>query len=399
MILSQRPCHTIADLRIRAKARIPRVAFDYVDGGAGSEAGLARNIAALRQVLLLPRALTGCETPDISRELFGTRHAAPFAVAPTGLTNIVWPGTDRALAAAATAAGIPYTISTPATSTLESLAGIATGARWFQLYVGRDVAIVDDLMGRAERAGAAVLFVTVDVPAPATRLRDIRNGLALPLKLSPRLLFDIARHPQWALATLREGAPHFANLAPYAKLAAGDKALASFMARQINGKLDWTDVQRIRERWPRKLVVKGIMRPEDALRAAEVGADGIVVSNHGGRQLDAAPASIDMLPIVKAAVRDRIAVLFDGGIRGGDDIVKAVALGADFVLVGRAFLYGAGALGPAAGAKRVIDILTQGIAETLAQIGCPSIAALGASFIAKPSTTSLRGIESDPLVA
>ena len=365
--------HTVEHLRTAARRRLPRLVFDFVDGGAGPESALAGNLAAFARTRLLPRALVDCDHRSPATELFGRRYAAPFGVAPIGLANVVWPGTDEALARTAAAADIPYILSTAGTTAIERIAEVAPKHAWFQLYAGRDQRIVDDLLARAERAGMEALLVTVDVQAPGKRVRDLVNEFTLPFRLSPRGALDVACHPAWAGAVLRRGKPRFANLEAYGSPGASAESLAALMASQSTARLDWRMVDDIRKRWPRRLLLKGVLDPEDARRAVDIGADGIVVSNHGGRQLDAAPAPLEVLPAVREAVGGRIAVLIDGGIRTGEDIAKALAAGADFVLMGRPWLYGVGALGPEKGAAATLRILQDEFDRALAHLGCPTV--------------------------
>lgn len=372
---------TIEHLRRQAKARLPKLAFDFIDGAAGREAALARAERALTETLLLPRILAGAEPRTTVAPLLGVTYAAPFGVAPIGLADLGWPGTDLALAAAAAAAGIPYVLSTAATTAIEDTVAVNPDA-WFQLYVGRDQTIVDDLIDRAGASGIATLVVTVDVPAPGKRVRDLVNGFTLPLRPSPTSVLDLALHPSWCLATARAGAPRFANLERYAGAGASAQSLATLMAGQSSARFDWALFAAIRRRWAGKLVVKGVLNPADAHRLKESGADAIVVSSHGGRQLDAAPAPISMLPLVRDSVGGDFPVLMDGGIRSGEDIAKALCLGASFVLLGRPFLYAVGALGLAEGPGFLIRLLTGELDNALAQLGAADIAALGPGSLA-----------------
>ena len=376
--------HTIDHLRSAAKARLPRVVFDFMDGGAGREDALRRNIAAFEPFRLLPRALVNCVNRSLEKSIFGQRFALPFGVAPIGFANLIWPGTDLALARAAAAENIPYTLSTLASTTIEDAAETAKDNFWFQLYAGRDQAIVDDLIQRADKAKAGVMFVTVDAPAPGKRVKDLVNGLTMPPKLSLATLLNIALHPHWGLATLSAGIPSFANYKPYGGTNARHQSHAALMGSQISARLDWELFADIRKKWPRKLVIKGIMNPADARKAADAGADGIVISNHGGRQVDTSPASIELLPSIKRAVGNDIAVLLDGGVRTGEDLLKALALGADFILLGRSFLYGVGALGGTHGPAATLSILRDEIDRTLAQLGCADIEKLTPEYIWRP---------------
>jgi len=367
--------HTIDQMRQAARRRLPRFAFDFMDGGSGGELALRRNRDAFARVQLLPRTLVDCESRSRRVEILGQSFAQPFGVAPIGLANLIWPGADIGLARAAAGAGIPYVLSTAGTTAIEAVAAIAPDA-WFQLYVGRDQAIVDSLVARADAAGFPVLVVTVDVPAPGKRVRDLANRFSLPFRPTGRLAVDLLRHPTWSVATARAGAPRFANLERYGGKDTDARSLATLMAEQSSARLDWRILSEIRSRWPRKLVIKGLLHPEDARQAKAAGADGIVVSNHGGRQLESAPATLEALPAIRAAVGPEMPVLLDGGIRSGEDVAKALALGADLVLLGRAFLYGVAALGPDRGAAETIRILGDELDRAQVQLGCRSHADL-----------------------
>lgn len=364
--------HSIADLRARARVRLPRVVFDFIDGGAGDEASLRRNEAAFQAVRMVPRVFAPCRTRDLSTELLGQRYAMPFGVTPMGLCNLAWPGTDKGIAAAAAQARIPYALSTMSSTSIEDIARVAPEHTWFQLYVGGDAAIADSLLDRAEAAGIRTLVLTVDANFPARRLRDRRNGFALPLRPSAGLLADLLLHPRWSLATLAAGAPTFENFLPTAKDPRSIN-IAAMLVSLAQAHIDWSTLERMRARWPHKLIVKGVLHPQDAQRSAALGADGVVVSNHGGRQLASVPSSIEALPAIRQAVGPGFAVLLDSGVRCGDDIAKALASGADFVLLGRSFLYGTGALGAQRGPAVTIDILRGELDTALAQLGCNSI--------------------------
>ena len=332
--------HSIEAMRTAARRRLPKFAFDFIDGGALGEAGLARNASAVGQVRLSPRVLSGGVGRDPGVDLFGQRFNLPFGVAPIGLANLAGSGVDEGLARAAREAGAPYVLSTAGTTAIEVIAAAAPGS-WFQLYVGRDQPISDDLLLRAQAAGVGALIVTVDVPAPGKRVRDLVNGFSLPLKPSPAMAWDLITHPAWSLDLARSGPPRFANLERYAQKEAGAQSLAALMAAQSSARLDWRLLGQIREAWTGPLIVKGVMHSQDAVRLAQIGVDGLVVSNHGGRQLDCAPAPIEALPAVRAAVGPDLPVLVDGGVRSGEDIARALALGADMVLLGRPFLFAA----------------------------------------------------------
>lgn len=381
----------VETLRRIARKRLPRFAFDFIDGGAQRETALARNRHALDQVHLLPKVLTGATVRDQSVQLLGQSFASPFGIAPIGMANLVAPGTDLALARAAERAGIAYTLSTAGTTALETIARAAPHG-WFQLYVGRDAAITDDLIRRADEAGYTALIVTADVPAPGKRLRDLRNRFTLPLRPTPRMALDVLGHPRWAWAMATGGAPRFANLEAYSSPGSSTSSLAELMAAQSSARLDWQLLARIRERWPRALILKGVLRPEDAKQAADMGVDAIGISNHGGRQLDAAPAPIEMLPALRAAVGPTVPLIVDGGLWSGEDVARCLALGANFALFGRAFLYAVAALGPAGGPAALIASLRDDLDRAMTQLGCASVADIDSSLVrlAKSSGERLR---------
>ncbi len=368
----------IGDLAKQAHRRVPAFAWGFLDGGSGDEGGLRRNRERLEAVTLKPRFCTGVQ-PDTSAVLFGHRYAQPFGTAPVGMGNLLWPGADLAIAAQARATGVPVVISTVASTTIEAMAAAAAGNAWFQLYYSRRPDINRDLLRRAWEAGIRVLAVTVDVPLAGDRRRDVRNRFVLPFRPGVRFVLDVATHPAWALATLRAGSPGFPNLAPYVGEVDG-QTLAGFITSQIKDDLTWDDIRGLRQMWQGKLLVKGLLAPEDAARALDAGADGVWVSNHGGRQLDAAPAAIDALAAIRAEVGGDAVVVMDGGIRSGEDMVRARVMGADFVFGGRAFYYGAAA-GGAAGAARAVELLAADLRRTLIQIGCPSWSALDRGWL------------------
>jgi L-lactate dehydrogenase (cytochrome)/(S)-mandelate dehydrogenase len=325
---------------------------------------------------LIPRALVSCLSPDTRTTLFGQTFSLPFGIAPTGLSNLIRHGTDLALASAGAKANIPYSLSTAGTTSIEKIAKQAREHTWFQLYVGEDPAVVDDLLRRAAASGLATLLVTADVPAPGKRVRDIVNGLSLPLRPSLPMAADVALHPQWLIQLLKGGMPELETISPYFKDDREKPSGAQIARRVSSPRLNWDELSAIRDKWAGPVVLKGVLNPRDAERAAAMGLDGIVVSNHGGRQLDCAPATIDVLPLVKEAVGGRVKIIFDSGIRSGDDIARALVRGADFVLAGRAFLYAVGALGLNDGPARAIEILRSELLNTMAHLGCETTADL-----------------------
>ncbi len=368
---------SIDDLRLRAKKRLPQFAFDFIDGGADDELNLRKNRTAFDGVELIPRYLTDIEQRSLSVRLFGDDYAVPFGVAPVGFMNSAWPGADLMLARLAGDKRLPHVISTASSTALEPLAEAANGYAWFQLYYPCNANVYGGLIERARAAGIKVMMLTVDVSSPGKRDRDIRNQLAVPFKMTPRVIADLCRHPRWALATARSGPPDLANILPYTD--DGSRSLAKMQAELISSTVNWDTLQRIRDDWQGKLLVKGILHPDDATKALAAGCDGIVVSNHGGRQISFGPASISALPAIAAAVGDA-PVLLDSGIRRGSDIVRAKALGASMVFAGRAFAYGAGAAGED-GVKKAYEILHTELDRAVGQIGCTQFEAVDGRYL------------------
>lgn len=362
--------YSIDDLRRLARRRLPRAVFDFFDGGAEDESTLRANRAAFERRRLLPRVLNDVAAVDTSTELLGRRSPLPIAIAPTGAVGFGWPGGDVAIARAAAELGLPYVLSTTATASIERIAREAPGRHWFQAYVLRDAAFFERLVQRALDADYEALMITVDLPVGGKRERDFRNGFSIPFRFTPRNVWDFACHPGWVARIARHGMPALENLAGMAAANRSASAIASSVGRNYDPSFDWERLQRLRDRWPRKLIVKGLSHAQDAERLVALGCDAISVSNHGGRQLDGAIASLDALPAVVAAVAGRIPVFVDGGVRRGGDIVKARALGAQAVLVGRATLYGVCAAG-LPGARRALAILQDELARSLQLCGTP----------------------------
>jgi (S)-mandelate dehydrogenase len=371
---------TTAYLRQRARRHVPRFAFEYMDGGAGADGGIARNWHALDAVELIPRYGRTAKLPPLDIALFGRPYAAPVGIAAMGGPAIVWPGADRYLAEAAQRARIPYTLGTVGGMTIEAAAKIAPDVLWFQLYrfAGDGHRVGFDLVRRAYEAGVHVLMLTLDVPVRTTRPREVASGITTPFRPDLAMALAIAASPPWLMALWRNGHPRFSNLLPYVDEGSGRKrglgqtpglAEAAMFARTaMGGVFTWEEVARYRARWKRPLVVKGVLHPQDAEKAVSLGVDGIVVSNHGGRQIEALPAAIDALPAIAAQVGSRATVLMDSGIRSGVDVGRALALGAAAAFAGKAFLWGLGALGEA-GPGHVIDLLVEELKATLGQIG------------------------------
>ncbi len=381
----QRRCPTVQYARTLARRRSPRFAFDCGDTGAGADGGIERNWRALDAVELVPRYGVTASWPSTEAELFGQRYAAPIGIAPMGAPGLVWPGADHHLAAAAQAARVPYLSSVVAGISIERAAQVAPDVFWFQLYrfARSEHAIGMDLVRRADAAGARVLVLTLDVPVRTVRTRELLAGVTIPFRLTPRIIAETLISPRYLAAYLRHGMLRFSNFVPYAREGAGLNEMTRFVRSEISGAFTWDDVARYRDRWKRPMVVKGILHPDDAQKAVSLGVDGIVVSNHGGRQIEALPASIDVLPAIVAAAGQRATVLFDSGVRSGWDVVRAYALGAQAAFAGKAFLWGLGALGEH-GPEHVIDLFKEEIRSSLAQIGARSLTDARSAVIRHP---------------
>lgn len=357
---------------------LPGFALGYLEGGAEEEQTLARNIAALAAWRFVPRALVDVSQRNAATTLFGRAMPLPIVIAPTGLNGLFRAGADRLLAEAAHEAGIPFTQSTMSNMAMEDVrAGLHGLRHWWQLYVFGPRPAQERLIARAEQAGCEALVVTTDAQIYGNRAWA-RHHFTSPGHLTWRALLDAARHPRWAAATMlrRRGLPVFENIIEFVpKDQRGFYDSAFWVRGQMDKGLDWDDIARIRALWPRRLLIKGLLHPRDVVRAAELGADGVVLSNHGGRQLDSTIAGLESLPEARRLVGDRLVILVDGGIRRGADVLKALALGADAVMVGRAMLYGVAAAGRA-GVARSIEILQDDVDRTLGLLGVPSAAQL-----------------------
>lgn len=370
---------SIADLRRQAQKRIPHFAWEYLDSGTGADECMRRNREALEAVQMVPQFMKGAIEPDVETRLFGVDYAMPFGVSPVGLTGLMWPRAERILARAAATQRFPYTLSTAATEAPEIIGPLTNGMGWFQLYPPRRPDIRRDLLQRARDSGFTTMLVTADVPIASRRERQLRAGVVVPPKITPLMLYRCAIRPAWSLATLIAGRPRFRGLEKY--LDGGDmRDMLTFIGKELGGSLDWEYLQAVRDEWDGPLVLKGVLNTAEAERAVSMGYEGIMVSNHGGRQFDGAPAAISVLPTIAAAVGDRAKILFDSGVRGGLDIVRALALGADFVLLGRAFMYGVSALGRRGG-DHVAQILLADLQNNMIQLGCKTIGELRAREI------------------
>jgi (S)-mandelate dehydrogenase len=389
----------VEDLHRMAKRKLPKIIFDYIEGGVEDERGLARNEAAFHRHRLLPRYLVDVSKRDQSATVFGHAYSSPFGISPTGGVGLYRREGEVMLAEAAAAENIPYIMSGGSNASMEEAARVAPNNVWFQLYAAKDGNLSDALIGRARDAGVGALVLTVDVPVHPKRERNYRSGFGRvrnggvmeALQLKPSVLLEAMTHPGWVIDYVRHGgAPGLGNWLPHAGPGAGKAdSIALGRSQTPAAAQTWRDLERYRRLFPRPLVVKGILNPADAIRAAEIGVDGIIVSNHGGRQLDQAPASLDALPAIKAAVGDKLTIMLDSGVRRGADILIAWCLGAQFVFFGRPTLYGA-IVGGVPGVKKVVDIFRSEIDLVMAQIGCPSLDQLGPDFLWRDDWTQNR---------
>lgn len=358
---------SLEDLRRRARARLPRFVWDYLDSATGAESGPRLNRAALDAVRLMPSILHGEVAPELGTQLLGQDYALPVGISPVGQSGLIWPGAERILAASARAERLPYTLSTVATMTPEDLSAEVAGDGWFQLYPPRDPEIRADMLARARKAGFRVLVLTADVPVASRRERQVRGGITTPPRLTPRILAQIARRPAWALASARCGLPDMPMVTGYAEgLAKGPLSSTAHVGYLLRTAPDMSYLTWLRDHWDGPLVVKGVLDPEDVPRLEGAGVDALWVSNHGGRQFDGAPSSWAMLPAIRAATR--LPLIADGDISGGLDILRALALGADFTMLGRGWHYAVAALGQD-GPAHLAHILRADLIANMGQLG------------------------------
>ena len=373
----------VDDLRRVAKRRLPRGVFDYIDGAAEGEVTARRNVDAFREIEFRPRVLRDVGEVDPSTTVLGRPVPLPLVFAPTGFTRIADPPGELAVARAAARYGIPYTLSTLSTRSIEEVAAASTGSKWFQVYVWRDRALLTEMLQRAEAAGYEAIVITVDTAVLGRRERDVRRGFSLPPKIGPGTLVDGVLHPGWTWSFVRAEPIAFANVIGRSVGDGSDPvSLADYINTQFDPSLSWRDVEWFRDRWPGKVVLKGIQTVDDARLAADAGVDAIALSNHGGRQLDGAPPPIELVAPVAEAVGGRTEIYCDGGVRRGSDIVKAVALGATACMAGRAYLYALGA-GGERGVDHLLDLLDGGVRRTMALAGCRTIGDLDRSIVCR----------------
>lgn len=373
MILNYNPDYpSVQDLKAKAKMRIPKFAFDYLEGGCNEDINLARNKSDLHEVQLMPQYLKKFTGHDMSVNLFGHQYDAPFGIAPIGLQGLIWPNSPEILAKAALKNNIPYILSTVSTSSIERIAELSEGRAWFQLYHPTKNELRDDIIKRLQSVQCPVLVVLVDVPSFGFRPRDIRNGLAMPPKMSIKNILQVMGKPLWGIETLKAGIPGFATLEPYMPKGLNMSKLGQFMNQTFTGRIDVDKIKPIRDMWKGALVLKGIVNEEDAKKAIELGVDGIIVSNHGGRQIDAGESTIKPLKNLADKYGHQLKVMIDSGLRSGPDIARCLASGACFTFMGRPFMYGVGALGKKGG-DHTIGILKTQLTQVMEQLGCERI--------------------------
>lgn len=357
----------LSDLKAACKARVPWFVWEYLDSATGSESVKPRNRVALKRVLFRPAILRGPITPDLTTRFLGTEYAMPVGVAPVGMSGLIWPNAEAALAGMAQSRRIPYTLSTVATQTPETIGPIAGDMGWFQLYPPKDPEIHADILTRAKNAGFRVLVMTVDLPGPSRRERQLRAQLAIPPKLTPSMLWQVAQRPVWALGTLRAGTPRLRLMEEYLKLD-GNAPSTAHPGYLLRAAPDWEYLRAVRALWDGPLVIKGVLDPADAPRLRDAGADALWVSNHGGRQFDGGPASLDALRAIRARLGPDMPLIYDGGVESGLDVLRALACGANFTMLGRGWHYALGALG-AKGADHLATILHDDLIANMVQMG------------------------------
>ena len=363
---------SVDDLRSRAKAKIPKFAFEYLDGGCNNDVNLKKNTSRIRDVELKPKYLVDYTPPNLKTELFGHEYDAPFGISPVGLQGLMWPKSPEILAKAAFDHNIPFVLSTVTTASIESISEITEGRAWFQLYHPAEERVTKDILKRAEAAHCPVLVILADVPSFGYRPRDIRNGLSMPPKMTVSNILSAMKRPHWALNTLINGQPSFEILKPYMQKNLNLNQLAKFMDATFSGRLNEDKIKRIRDLLKGKLVLKGAESIHDVEKAYQLGLDGVIISNHGGRQVDVGQATIESLNTIVPLYKDKIKVMMDSGIRGGADVARVMASGADFSFMGRTFMYGVSALGKKGGNHTIAMLKTQ-LSQVMEQMSCAEV--------------------------
>jgi L-lactate dehydrogenase (cytochrome) len=381
----------IEDLRQLARRKVPKAIFEYIDHGSYDQISLRANRDALQAIRFRQRVLVDADNRQLATTMLGEKVAMPLAIAPTGLVGLMHGDGEMLAARAAEAAGIRYTLSTMSICSVEDVRAATKGPFWFQLYVFRDRGFSESVIERAKAAGCTALFLTVDLPMRGQRHCDIKNGLTVPPRLTMANAFDILTKPSWALGVLMSKRKSFGNIDAYLNKKGGIWAAGRWGNDNFDASLSWNDVAWVRKLWPGKLVVKGVLDPEDARKAADLGADAIVISNHGGRQLDGAPATVTALPAIAEAVRERIEVLFDGGIRSGQDVLKALALGAHGCMIGRAYLYGLAAMGEA-GVAKALSLIAEELKVSMSLTGVRDVKDISRDILYDYSDRARRNI-------
>jgi len=363
---------SVDDLREKAKKRIPRFAFEYLDGGCNEDINIKRNTSEIREITLKPTYIKHFKGASIKTTLFGVEYDAPFGVAPVGLQGLMWPNSPEILAKAANKHNVPFILSTVTTMDIERACELTEGKSWFQLYNPAEDAVRNDILDRAAAAGCPVLVLLCDVPTFGYRPRDFKNGLALPPKMTMANIRQVLGKPNWALQTLKHGIPTFETLKPYTPQGLNLKQLGKFMDKTFSGRLNEECIKPIRDKWKGKLVLKGVASEEDTEQAIKLGFDGIIVSNHGGRQLDAGESTIAPLTRIAVKYKDQITIMMDSGMRSGPDMARSLARGAEFTFMGRSFMYGAAAMGNKGG-DHTMTILKVQLQQIMDQLCCERI--------------------------
>ena len=360
---------SVKDLRKRAKFKMPKFAFDYLDGGCNDDINLNKNRTDIQKIELMPNYLSDYDKSLMKTELFGHTYDAPFGIAPIGLQGLMWPNSPEILAKAAMEHNIPFILSTVTTSSIETIAEITEGKSWFQLYHPADEKIKNDLLDRAENAGISVLVILADVPTFGFRPKDIKNGLSMPPKINLNNIIEVIKNPEWTLKTLLYGKPAFKTMMPYIPKGLNLQKLGEFMDITFSGRLNEERIASIRSHWKGTLIIKGIVSEQDAEKAIRLGADGLIISNHGGRQLDAGQSSIVPMTNLAKKYKNKIKIMVDSGLQSGPDIARAMASGAEFTFMGRSFMYGVGALGNEGG-NHTISLIKKELLQVMEQLCC-----------------------------